>query len=35
MNMVEDGEVDVAKGFIPVLDLEENKVMENLRIITG
>ena len=34
MNMYE-GESSVAQEFIPVLDLEEKKVLDNLRIITG
>lgn len=34
MNMCE-GETSVAQEFIPVLDLEEKKVLDNLRIITG
>ena len=34
MNMYE-GETSVVQEFIPVLDLEEKKVLDNLRIITG
>ena len=34
MNMYE-GESSVVQEFIPVLDLEEKKVLDNLRIITG